>query len=229
MKHPELEQLLTHPQLWRAQQAPSSAAVISGFPDLDAALPGGGWPQGALTEILVAREGLGELSLLMPALAQLSHSGRWLAWVSPPYIPYAPALAAAQVDISRILLVRPRAVQEALWALAQTMAAGTCGAVLAWPSQCTFQDLRRLQLAAEQGNCMAILFRPPETARESSPAALRVLVRREPAGLELHLLKRRGGSQTRVRLNAPKDSVQRAGGESWENMKQASLFPESTY
>jgi len=48
------------------------SVVSSGFPELDAGLPGGGWPAGALTEILPAHEGIGELRLLGPALAGLS-------------------------------------------------------------------------------------------------------------------------------------------------------------
>ena len=43
--------------------------LASGFPRLDAELPGGGWPRGALTELLAEHEGIGELGLLLPALA----------------------------------------------------------------------------------------------------------------------------------------------------------------
>ena len=57
--------------LWRADEvieAEAGSTVASGFAAIDAVLPGGGWPQGQLVELLVDSPGLGELSLLAPAL-----------------------------------------------------------------------------------------------------------------------------------------------------------------
>ena len=65
-----LEQLRRHPSIWR-RQAPPASALTTGFPALDEVLPDAGWPMGALTEILVSREGVGELRLVLPALAEL--------------------------------------------------------------------------------------------------------------------------------------------------------------
>jgi hypothetical protein len=189
-----LDTLLQRADLWRGGGAPSAETpgLATGIPALDAALPGG-WPVGALTEILIPEEGIGELSLLMPALARLSHARRWLAWVAPPHIPYAPALNAAGIDLSHVLLVRPKPGADGLWAVEQTLRAGTCGAVLAWLSGADNAVLRRLQLAAEAGRSWGVLFRPSWLADQSSPAALRL--RLEPAGrgLAVHVLKRRGG------------------------------------
>src|SRR6266581_3067514 len=66
--------LLDRPDIWRGQVLSRAGAptLPCGFPGLDAELPGGGWPAGALTEILPAHEGIGELRLLGPALAGLS-------------------------------------------------------------------------------------------------------------------------------------------------------------
>ena len=73
---PDLEQL--HPALWRAHQAgrQRDAVVASGFADLDAVLPGGGWPQRALTELLLPHPGVGEIRLLAPALAAVRQGPR---------------------------------------------------------------------------------------------------------------------------------------------------------
>src|SRR2546430_13734680 len=89
--------LLDRPDIWRGDSLSRTGAptLPCGFPGLDAELPGGGWPAGALTEILLAHEGIGELRLLGPALAGLSRRGLRLVWVAPPHLPYAPALAAA--------------------------------------------------------------------------------------------------------------------------------------
>ena len=63
-----------HPSLWRASQIGGAAqrTTASGFAALDAQLPGGGWPHGTLTELLLAQAGVGELRLLAPALAALA-------------------------------------------------------------------------------------------------------------------------------------------------------------
>lgn len=192
--NPELEGALRDNRLWRGGlPGGRPPAVATGFETLDALLPGGGWPRGALTELLVPGEGIGALQLLMPALAQLSRERRWIAWVAPPYVPYAPALAAAEVDLSRQLLVHPKADSDGLWALEQTLRSGTCGAVLAWPLAGDGRVLRRLQLAAEAGESCGFLFRPLAMARHFSPAAVRLEVQREGEGLSVRILKRRGG------------------------------------
>ena len=193
-----LEPLLRRPDLWRGGDLAAAARSLpTGFAALDEQLPGGGWPRGALTEILATRAGIGALRLLMPALAALSREARWLAWVAPPYVPYAPALAAAGVDVSRILLVHPDARRDGLWALEQSLRSGTCGAVLAWLMIDEAHVMRRLQLAAEAGDCAGFLFRPAGVARHASPAALRLLLDADGRGrLGLRVLKRRGRPAT---------------------------------
>src|SRR2546425_7296293 len=127
--------LLDRPDIWRGDSLNRAGApvVSCGFPALDAELPGRGWPAGALTEILPAHEGIGELRLLGPALAALSNRGLRLAWIAPPHLPYAPALAAAGIDIARLVIVRTASPIEKLLAAEQALAPNACGAVLPWP------------------------------------------------------------------------------------------------
>ncbi len=190
-----LHELLQRTDIWRASQqlADDNPAIPTGFAALDAHLPGGGWSNGALTEILLPHEGIGELRLFMPALARLSHEGCWLAWVAPPYIPYAPALAACGINLSRVLLIHPKARNDGLWAVEQALRSGTCGAVLAWPTAGDFPTQRRLQLAAEAGNAVGILFRAESTATPTSYATIRLRLEAAPGGIIVHVLKRRGG------------------------------------
>jgi cell division inhibitor SulA/protein ImuA len=58
-----LDTLLQRRDIWRGGQLSPAAAdgLPTGFGPLDAVLPGGGWPRGALTEILTTQEGIGEL------------------------------------------------------------------------------------------------------------------------------------------------------------------------
>lgn len=196
----------------RRSSVPSAASLAgtlrtlsTGHSALDACLPGGGWPLGALTELLPDRAGIGELSLLVPALARLAREPRWIVWVAPPWLPYAPALAAAGVDPRRILLVHPRDGADRLWAAARALASGTASAVLAWlPAAIRLAELRRLQLAAERGGTWGVLFRPPEVAPHPSPAVLRIALAAESSGeLRLRVLRRRGGWPTELVLPRP--------------------------
>lgn len=207
--------LPAHPALWRAGRPDAnrarSAAHASGFPALDALLEGGGWPAGALTELLCDTPGVGELRLLAPALARLSRDeARWIVWIAPPFLPYAPALARAGIDTGRMLLVRPKDRRDASWALDQALRSGAASAVLAWLDESALKGAatRRLQLAAVQGRTWATLFRPGRAAGTASMAALRILVEGEAAErcdrLALTVLKRRGGrSGARVSLEVP--------------------------
>ncbi len=188
-----LDALLQRADLWRGNaSAPKSQHLIStGRQDLDDLF--GGWPQGALTEIITGRHGIGELALLLPALARFTREDRWLAFIAPPHIPYAPGLAQGGVQLERVLVVKPEKNPDTLWALEQALRAGCCGAVLAWPARADFTALRRLQLAAEAGDAMAVIYRPEESARESSPAALRLQLAPSEGELEIRVLKQRGG------------------------------------
>lgn len=187
-----LESLLRQGLVWRGGEsaaAPARAALPSGFERLDAVA--GGWPAAALTE-LISDAGLG-LSLLVPLMARLARGDRWLVVVDPPWRLHAPALAARGVAPERLLQVRGGAAARAAWAMEQLLRAGTCALVLGWAGDLAPVHLRRLQLAAGEGGCPAVLFRPAGAAAQPSPAALRLRLRARPAGLEVEVLKRRHG------------------------------------
>jgi hypothetical protein len=216
---PSLATILARPDVRRggALAQVANASIPTGFLQLDAELPGGGWPTSSLTELLPAHEGIGELRLLGPALARLSRAKQRLAWIAPPYLPYAPALNAAGIALDQILIVETRSPLDTLWAVEQALTSAACGAVLAWPGKMKYVELRRLQLAAEHGTALAVLFRPPHTATEPSPAALRLSLVTAAGGLAVHFLKRRGAVLTRptvVNLPPPHAVDRRISAES---------------
>ncbi len=163
----------------------------SGFAALDAALPWGGFPRGALTELLLAHDGIGEFELLRPALVALSAQGERIAFVAPPYIPYAPGLYRAGLPPACLTWVRPPP-ERAAWAAEQCLRAGCFGAVLAWSDGGDDRVLRRLQLAAADGGGHGFLFRPDRHAANASPAALRLRLEAASGTLRLRVLKCRG-------------------------------------
>lgn len=149
---------------------------------------------GALCELMPIAPGIGEISLLMPALSRLARNGRYLAWIAPPYLACAPALRQWQIPLPQVLVIRTRGVQESLWATEQALRCPAVGAALCWPAGITDRNVRRLQLAAEAGGGLGVLYRPDTAAREHSPAALRLRLRPSPADeLLVDVHKCRGG------------------------------------
>ena len=168
-------------------------AQPTGFANFDALLPGGGWPVGAITELMPETQGIGELSLLLPALAKLSRAGRYLVWIAPPCLPYPLALAQHGLVLNRLVLVQAHDAHSVLWAAEQALRCPAIGAVLAWPATLDDRRVRRLQLAAETGGSCGVLYRPPSAALQPSPAALRLRLTALKAGLHVEIQKARGG------------------------------------
>jgi protein ImuA len=57
-----------------------------------------------------------------------------------------------------------------------------------------------LKLAAEEGGSPAFLFRPSQHRDESSPATLRLALAARDDGLDVEILKSRGGAPARIEL-----------------------------
>lgn len=189
---PALERLLDSRLLWQGQglQAPGPG-IPTGFAELDAALPLGGWPPAALTELLLPAWGLGELRWLLPTLARLSRAGGRIVLVSPPFIPYAISWQRAGVDLRQLSIVTAGHGADTFWSLEQCLRSACCAAVLGWPEGADHTMLRRLQVAADHGQTPGFLLRHLRHARQPSPAALRLQLQ---AGGRLSVLKCRGGS-----------------------------------
>ncbi|MEW7854452.1 translesion DNA synthesis-associated protein ImuA [Pseudomonas chlororaphis] len=186
-----LETLFNAGRVWKGRPtAPTASPQPTGHAMLDAALPGGGWPEAALTEILIAAQGVGELQLLWPTLARLSAAGERIVLVAPPHVPYPQAWQSAGVDLRQLAVIQA-GERDALWAAEQCLRSGSCGAVLCWPQQADDRALRRLQVAAETGQTLAFAYRSLKDAINPSPAALRLAVEARPA--QLRVLKCRGG------------------------------------
>lgn len=186
--------------VWRATELVGSAAaatVSSGHPELDCQLPGGGWPVGALSEVLQAQSGQNEWRLLLPALRQMGQGP--VALVGAPHVPFGPGLAAQGLEVQRLLWVSATTPAERLWAAEQALRCAQVVAVLAWLPQVRAEQLRRLQIAAHEYGKLLFVLRPAQAQSESSPAVLRLLVGSAPPGtmlrvdaLQVQVLKRRG-------------------------------------
>jgi protein ImuA len=168
--------------------------LSSGYSTLDGQLQQGGWPLDGTIELLSDGSGLGAMGLFLPAMEALSEQGRWQVFIAPPYIPYAPLLAARGIDTQQVLLVHPQNREDLLWATEQALRSTTCSAVFSWlgAHEYRYSELRKLQLAATSGDSLAVLFRPNQAAHSHAPASLRLQMREYR---KVHILKQRGGNQ----------------------------------
>lgn len=202
-----LEQVINRRDTWRGQHSflqysgdPANSdchgpdTLSSGYSTLDAALSQGGLPIGSNIELLTDGCGMGAMGLFLPAMEKLSAQGRWQAFIAPPYIPYAPLLAARGIDTQQVLLVHPQSREDLLWSTEQALRSSTCSAVFSWlgADEYRYSELRKLQLAAAGSDTLSVLFRPHQAAHNHAPASLRLQMREYR---KVHILKQRGGKQ----------------------------------
>ncbi len=205
--------------LWQADQLSTAPlpACPSGHAALDAELPGGGWPAGGLTELLLDEPGCGEIRLLAPALTRLSsesaaNAARELVWIAPPHPPYAPALRGLGLPLDRLVWVDPATEADAAWAAEQVLRCGA-GAVLWWSRRALPATLRRLHLAALESGTPLFGLRPLAQRAQSSPAPLRLALEAAGRRLEVDIFKRRGpalATPLAIDIGSPARSRRRA-------------------
>lgn len=207
-----------HPALWRAWQLGRGGieGLPSGYPALDAQLPGGGWPRRMLTELLLPHPGVGELRLLGASLAATLRAGRLAMLFDPPESLSGWALQQLGIDPEQLLVIYTRRASQglrgadshvepggnSLWALEQALQSGHVGALLAWlPPQLRAERLRRLQLAALAHDGPAFMLRESAACERPSPAPLRLALQSAGADrLAVRVLKRRGPRLDRTLL-----------------------------
>lgn len=179
--------------IWRASEMAvyKTSVLASGFDNLDAELPNGGWPRSSLIELLVQQAGIGEMQLLQSALATIAKS-QWIALIQPPHVPNGLTCQNWQLPAERLMWLKTQKTADALWSTEQILKNGSCGAVLLWQTNVRAEALRRLNLAAQTTDTYFFLMRPIAAQRDTSPAPLRLTLRPAPAGIHVEIIKRQG-------------------------------------
>ena len=177
--HPAaIEKLLrSNSNLWRGCNMAGQGfhGRSTGFPQLDDILPGRGWPQSGLIEVITPSWGLGELQLLIPLMRSVIEQGKWILWITPPHLPYAPALIQLGIDTDQILVVkRDTSCRDALWSMEKALQTSNFGLVLIWQNWLPGKVLRRLQLAAEAGNNLGVFFKHHDSKYSLSPIRIKI-------------------------------------------------------
>ena len=186
---------LVAPSLRTSLTPPKNRTTLpTGLAELDDCLPGGGWPQGGLVELVqghrphpFCRQAV--WSLLLPALQQLQRpvvegddtTLGWLGWVSDGGVsPYAPSLAAQGLDMRHFIWIvtnRGDTSVAPAWAAEQLLRCESVQAVVLQGLAATPQApsiLRRLHYSAQANEKYLWVIRPVEAAQQASPAVLRL-------------------------------------------------------
>ncbi|MCI0431018.1 MAG: hypothetical protein L0210_10805 [Rhodospirillales bacterium] len=133
-----------------------------GLPELDAALPEGGLPLGAVHELIAADAEDGAVYGLAAhwlGLAQRREAGKWVLWCGSTNRLYAPGLRSAGLDPSRLVTVRTHRDEDVLWVLEEALRCRDLAGAVAEIDGLSLAQSRRLQLAAEAGGLGFLLRR----------------------------------------------------------------------
>jgi hypothetical protein len=192
------------------QAAPRSyvATLRTGVEEVDALLPSGGFPLGQALE-LCGEVASGRTSLALRAVASAHRERRLCAWVDGPKELYPPAAAAMGVDLSRLLIVRPKQPTQLAWTAVQLARSGAFACVVLDLTQglastgkssglrLSLAEGKKLADAAFRGGTLLLLLSSP-----SAPADGVTRMRTEalgPEGLSVEVLRsRQGGLGTRA-------------------------------
>jgi protein ImuA len=178
-------------QIRRMERRPSrrEGLLACGRPEVEALLPGGGFPRGSLCA-LRGGPASGKTAVALAALREAQREGGLAAFVDGRGELYPPAAEALGIELARLLLVRPepgergggraagRAALPGLWAAEVLLGSGAFPAVAVdvplsgVPASRAEPLLRRLRAAAEKGGAVALLLSSP--GDPAIPAALRV-------------------------------------------------------
>jgi len=175
----------------RARRAGWSRRFVpTGLAPLDAVLPYGGLPCGAITEIFSNSPGAGSMALAMRIASRCttceprpnateSEEGfdkhRHIVLIDTARDFYPPAAWQYGIALDRLVVIRPTNEKEAFWATEQVLRCSGVAAVIASPAQLEEHLSRRLQLAAERSGCIGLLLRST-SRRTKSFAAIQMLV-----------------------------------------------------
>lgn len=199
--------------VWRGNELLRRGGVVvpTGHPGLDRELPGGGWPCGALTELLQPHAGVSEWRMVGPGLGQVVAEGGTVLLVGPPQPPHLPGLRQYGLLPERLVWIESDSADRRLWVAEEAIKANVQGAVLAWLPKARPEQLRRLQSCAQRYGGPVFLFRPALAQAEASPAPLRLLVRPgTEGGIRLRILKRRGPQhESELELTALSSALER--------------------
>ena len=178
------------------QAAPRSylATLRTGVGAFDSLLPAGGLPLGQAVE-LCGEAASGRTSLALRAVGAAHRERRLCAYVDGPRELYPPAAAAMGVDLTRLLIARPKEPGQLVWTALQLARSGAFACVVLDLTHTGVRlglaEGKKLADAAFRGGGLLLLLTSPEAPGEGM---LRVRTRARGAqGFAVELLRSRQG------------------------------------
>src|SRR4051794_38369959 len=132
--------------------------VTSGTPGLDRLLAGG-FLRGSLVEWLADSPASGAGTLALVAGREAARQGGAIVIVDREHTFYPLAAAALGIDLTRLVIVRPRNEADHAWALDQTLRSRGVAAVWCRVPRANDHAWRRWQLAAETSGALGLFVR----------------------------------------------------------------------
>lgn len=195
--HPTIRYLKHKNLLWQANNPKASEAhhaQLTGFKELDQALQGG-FPACGVIDIR-SRIGIGELRLILPSVLkrQQQRSTELVTFIAPPLSLNSEMLAEFGFNLEQIMIIQPTSTKQILWSAEQSLKSGCCHTVIIWQQSLSVAQVKRLQLAAEQGNCLLFIMRQIQQQEHISlPATIALKLHPSRAGIKAQIIKRKGG------------------------------------
>ena len=129
------------------------------------------WPVGELTEIECQDEE-DSLYVLLPTLAKLCAEKRWITLISPPNNIDQKMFSLYGIDISRVLLIHPKVINDGVNVMNKALKHGTSGIVIFWSSNTPSRFLAQWRKSVKLGNCTGIWINTSAQQSQSRSIAL---------------------------------------------------------
>lgn len=211
--NPILHDLHNKQWVWTAANAKQQVKHkrISGFDNLDKVLSGG-FPQ-AGTIHLQSPLGCGELRLMLSILQKQKseHNPQKLyIFINPPFKLNAEFLLDHKVALEQLVVVQAKTSIEALWTAEQSVKSGACDAVFIWQNKLNHTQIKKLEVAAQQGQAYCIWLqsalaqRSLTTTQTNLPLSLSLSLVRNGETLEIKVNKQKiGWAQGPIKVALP--------------------------
>ncbi len=188
--HELIKNLQDRQLIWTGLQSTTQGSTTStGYSQLDKQLDGG-FPTYGVIEV-ESQQGIGELRLLTPYLAQ-QNSQKLAIFINPPGKICAEFFSSQGIELENILVIQPQRDLDALWAAEQCLKSGACHSVLLWGADLEIHQTKRLQAASETGKCLQFHFKATSHNQLSLPVSLSMKLSSHAQGLKVEVTKRKG-------------------------------------
>lgn len=183
-----LNELKSRRLVWLAnEQVRGTSTVPTGYMAYDQYYEG--IPKQGLIEIR-SDLGIGELHFIINYIKSKQQDASVFV-VNPPGILTSEYLLQQQVDIDDLFVIRCNDRKDILWSIEQCLKSNVCSTVLTWGAQLSFTEVRRLNLACEQGYASLVIFQ----SRQSNPilgSKLSIELTAHNSAVKIKVLKQKG-------------------------------------